>query len=151
MTNHDISCGQGTVTKPPSVNSTTATGKPSSASPFGIPVPRQDAEDILQETFVRAFKALPSFDLERGTGFAAWIGRIGLHQTLELLRKRKRERRDLIIPLSGWNIRPPCASLLLAGKSRRDRPNHGSFDGRLPGIVSDPKNDFRFTIQPLPR
>jgi len=70
---------------------------------------RQDAEDILQETFVRAFKALPSFDLERGTGFAAWIGRIGLHQTLELLRKRKRERRDLIIPLSGSNIDPPAS------------------------------------------
>lgn len=70
---------------------------------------RQDAEDILQETFVRAFKALPSFDLERGTSFAAWIGRIGLHQTLELLRKHKREKHELIVPLSGSDFDPPAS------------------------------------------
>ena len=69
---------------------------------FRYTVPGRHPEDILQETFVRAFKALPSFDLGRGTGFAAGIGRIGLHQTLD-----KRERRDLIIPLSGSNIDPP--------------------------------------------
>lgn len=47
------------------------------------------AEDAAQETFVRAYRALPSFDPAQP--FIAWIMRIARNHCLDLLRRRSRE------------------------------------------------------------
>lgn len=47
----------------------------------------QDAEDILQETFLKAMRALPSF--EGRSSLSTWIYRIATNEALMLLRKRK--------------------------------------------------------------
>ena len=47
----------------------------------------QDAEDILQETFLKAMRALPSF--EGRSNLSTWIYRIATNEALMLLRKRK--------------------------------------------------------------
>ena len=46
-----------------------------------------DAEDIVQETFLRAYRSLDSFD-ERAV-FTTWIYRIATNHALDLLRSRK--------------------------------------------------------------
>ena len=51
---------------------------------------RSDAEDIVQEAFVRAFRALPS--LREGRKFASWIYNITLKLCIDW--GRRRERRD---------------------------------------------------------
>lgn len=57
----------------------------------------QDTEDILQETFLSAYQHLNCF---RGTcKFSTWITRIGINQSLMLLRKRKVRREVLACPL----------------------------------------------------
>jgi RNA polymerase sigma-70 factor, ECF subfamily len=49
----------------------------------------QDAEDALQETFIKVFKYIAGF---RGnSSFSTWIYRIGMNEALMLLRKRKPE------------------------------------------------------------
>lgn len=54
---------------------------------FRIVRNRQDTEDLIQETFLSAYKHLNCF---RGTcKFGTWITRIGINQSLMLLRKRK--------------------------------------------------------------
>jgi len=49
----------------------------------------QDAEDVVQETFLRAYKQLKRF--ESRAGFSTWLHRIAANCSLDLLRKRKRQ------------------------------------------------------------
>lgn len=54
---------------------------------------RQDAEDVVQESFLRAFKQLGKFD-QRAT-FGTWLYRITANCSLDLVRARKR-RSELV-------------------------------------------------------
>jgi RNA polymerase sigma-70 factor (ECF subfamily) len=47
----------------------------------------QDAEDVLQETFIKAFHALPDF--EGRSNMTTWLYRIAVNEALMLIRKRK--------------------------------------------------------------
>jgi RNA polymerase sigma factor (sigma-70 family) len=47
----------------------------------------QDAEDVLQESFLKAFVHLPGF--EGRSSFSSWITRIAINSALMLLRKRR--------------------------------------------------------------
>jgi RNA polymerase sigma-70 factor (ECF subfamily) len=49
----------------------------------------QDAEDMVQETFLRAYKQLNRF--ESRAGFGTWLHRIAANCALDFLRKRKRQ------------------------------------------------------------
>lgn len=51
----------------------------------------QDAEDLTQETFVLAWKAIPRF---KGGNFRAWILRIASNACTDVLRSRKGRRVD---------------------------------------------------------
>lgn len=46
-----------------------------------------DAEDIMQEAFLKAFQLLPKVDLE--SGFGGWLKKIVVNKSLDYLRKRK--------------------------------------------------------------
>lgn len=48
---------------------------------------QHDTEEIVQETFLRAFKALPRFELR--ANFATWIYRIAVNRTLDFLSAKK--------------------------------------------------------------
>jgi RNA polymerase sigma-70 factor (ECF subfamily) len=54
----------------------------------------QDAEDILQDTFIRAFRALNRFGDSGNANFGAWIHKICLHRCIDYLRKGKRRQAD---------------------------------------------------------
>lgn len=47
----------------------------------------QDAEDAVQEAFLRAFKSLDRYD--RSASFRAWISRITMNHCLDVLRRRR--------------------------------------------------------------
>ena len=47
----------------------------------------QDAEDVLQETYIKAFRALPDF--EGRSSLTTWLYRIAVNEALMLVRKRK--------------------------------------------------------------
>jgi RNA polymerase sigma-70 factor (ECF subfamily) len=48
---------------------------------------QQDAEDVLQETFIKAFRSLAGFDGR--ASISTWLYRIATNEALMLLRKRK--------------------------------------------------------------
>jgi RNA polymerase sigma-70 factor (ECF subfamily) len=48
---------------------------------------REDAEDALQDAFLRAYLALPSF--EGRSRFSSWLTRIGINSALMILRRRR--------------------------------------------------------------
>lgn len=51
---------------------------------------RQDAEDILQETFVKAFARIRTFDFRISPSFASWLAAICVNTALDDLRRRGR-------------------------------------------------------------
>src|ERR1700756_3510149 len=55
----------------------------------------QDAEDVVQESFLRAYRQLGAFD-ERAS-FGTWLYRIACNCSLDLVRSRKR-RNELTAP-----------------------------------------------------
>lgn len=48
----------------------------------------QDAEDMTQETFIRAFQALPRFEIREGISFEAWLYRIAVNRCRSRMRRR---------------------------------------------------------------
>lgn len=48
------------------------------------------AEDVVQETFLRAYRALPRFDAK--SQFGTWLHRIAANTAIEILRKRQRQQ-----------------------------------------------------------
>lgn len=47
----------------------------------------QDAEDVLQDTYIKAYRALPEF--ERRSSITTWLYRIAANEALMVIRKRK--------------------------------------------------------------
>jgi len=64
-----------------------------------------DAEDLVQETWIRALGSLHSFRGE--SQFGTWLARIGINVTVEHLRKRSRVRLVALDEASGTSGRQP--------------------------------------------
>jgi len=67
---------------------------------------QQDAEDIMQETFIKAFKGIKKFDFNISTNFSAWVYQIGIHCSIDYLRKRKRRKADQTDSLTDFHREP---------------------------------------------
>lgn len=52
---------------------------------------QHDAEDIMQETFIKAFKNIKSFQFKNGSTFSSWLCRICINHSISFLRKQKRK------------------------------------------------------------
>jgi RNA polymerase sigma-70 factor (ECF subfamily) len=61
---------------------------------FRITGNEADAEDAVQETFLKAYSRLEQF--EPKAGFGAWIGRIAANTAIDLLRARRRRGRVMV-------------------------------------------------------
>lgn len=51
---------------------------------------KEDAEDILQDTFIKAYQALDKFHTADNTSFTSWLYRIGINSSIDLLRKKNK-------------------------------------------------------------
>lgn len=60
----------------------------------GIDGTATDAEDVLRETFVRAYESLPSYD--RRLRFADWLCRIAIHGALARLKRGTRQKSERV-------------------------------------------------------
>jgi RNA polymerase sigma-70 factor (ECF subfamily) len=72
----------------------------------------QDAEDMTQETFIRACRALPRFEIREGVSFEAWLYRIAVN----CCRSRMRRRWYQVLP---WP--DPAPRLIAEPKAQPDR------------------------------
>lgn len=55
----------------------------------------EDAEDILQETFIKAYHSLHKFNVQNDTNFSSWLYRIGINCSIDLLRRNKKKRETI--------------------------------------------------------
>ncbi len=54
---------------------------------FRVTGQREDAEDVVQDTFIRAFRQLSRFELR--SDFATWLYRIGFNCAIDVVRRRQ--------------------------------------------------------------
>ena len=66
----------------------------------------EDAEDILQETFIKAFKNIPSLRQVSKASFAQWLKQICVRTSLNHLRTMKRRKKDQTFSISQLVIEP---------------------------------------------
>jgi RNA polymerase sigma-70 factor (ECF subfamily) len=69
---------------------------------------QQDAEDVVQESFLRAYRQLGNFD-ERAS-FGTWIYRIAANCSLDTVRSRKR-RNDRMAPADDERMEDPMSQV----------------------------------------
>lgn len=62
----------------------------------------QDAEDVVQETFLRAYKQLKRY--EARSSFATWLFRIASNYSLDLIRSKKRHNDARDLPQPGEDL-----------------------------------------------
>lgn len=55
----------------------------------------EDAEDILQETFIKAYRSLHRFNIQDGMSFSPWLYRIGINCSIDYLRRNKRKKEKI--------------------------------------------------------
>jgi len=91
---------------------------------YHIVANRQDAEDAVQETFVKAFRAIGGFQGDSGIG--TWLCRILINVCYDLTRKRRREvdPEEAGIADRPAPIRQPALKVALETALRRIHPKH---------------------------
>jgi len=92
---------------------------------------REDAEEVAQDAFVRAYRALKSYPVERIRALAlkAWLYQI----TLNVARNRFRGKRRVFVPIEAWEARDDPSSRPDARlESNRRRAGLATLVGGLP-------------------
>jgi RNA polymerase sigma-70 factor, ECF subfamily len=73
---------------------------------FSIVRHQEDTEDILQETFLNAYKHLPTF--RETSKFSTWLTKIGINASLMLLRKQRNLSRNPANEFETLDLRDPA-------------------------------------------
>jgi len=81
-----------------------------------------DAEDIVQDSFLKAYRELGRF--ESRSSFSTWLHRITVNCSYDLLRKRPRQKAEPLEPLEGEAA--PVAALVADPIGRPDRLLYGA-------------------------
>ena len=94
----------------------------------------QDAEDVVQESFLRAYRQLGKFD-ERAT-FGTWLYRIAMNCSLDLVRSRKR-RSEQMAPAD-----PEMDDPVLSLPSHDPTPDRMAMSGEVRDRVAAAMNEL---------
>ena len=81
---------------------------------------RQEAEDVVQETFLKAHRSIHGFKGEASLG--TWLYRIAINVCRDVIRKRKPETEFTIV--HGKSTQSPALRVALESMIQRLSPNH---------------------------
>src|SRR5438132_8762093 len=97
----------------------------------------QDAEDVVQESLLRAYRQLGKFD-ERAS-FGTWLYRIAMNCSLDLVRSRKR-RSEQMAPAD-----PEMDDPILSLPSHDPTPDRTALSGEIRERVAEAMNELSAT------
>jgi RNA polymerase sigma-70 factor, ECF subfamily len=101
-----------------------------------------DADDLTQETFVKAYRALPQFDAR--SDFFTWLYRIAVNSALNFLSSAHRRRS---VPLEEDELIPQAVERLVAGRDDpRERAELRQLCGKVMEAMATLKPDLRITL-----
>jgi RNA polymerase sigma-70 factor, ECF subfamily len=96
----------------------------------------QDAEDVVQESMLRAYKQLSKFD-ERAS-FGTWLYRIAANCSLDLVRSRKRRTQNQVLAHEGdSDLENPVLSVPAPGPNPERMALSGEVRERLTAAMGD--------------
>ena len=101
---------------------------------------QQDAEDVVQESFLRAYRQLSKFD-ERAS-FGTWLYRIAANCSLDLVRSRK--RRSEHQPLNG-DLPAEAEDPVLSLPSTDPTPERAALSSEVRDRLAEAMNDLSAT------
>lgn len=96
-----------------------------------------EVEDLAQETFVRAIRALPSFDAGGAARLSTWLLTIATRLALDVCRKRARERR------SSFATEPPSLATLEAVATPEHELQRAELRGAIVAAIAELPADQR--------
>ncbi len=105
---------------------------------------REDAEDAMQEAFLKAFEHLQEF--QGNSRFYTWLVRIAVNQALMKLRKRRPNQVSLDEDIDTGEESIP-RDVEDWGPSPEDRYEQRELGGILEGVISELEPSFRIVFQ----
>lgn len=85
---------------------------------------RQDAEDLLQDIFIKAFLSINKYSPRPGAHFSSWLYRIGINISINFLKKKKRKH--------GFQAGPDPETLdIAAGNPHVSNPEHSALNKEI--------------------
>jgi RNA polymerase sigma-70 factor (ECF subfamily) len=104
----------------------------------------EDANDLVQETFIKAFRALRSF--KGDSSFYTWVYRIAVNKTLNFLKQRK-NRVQLSLNDLDFNVEnDPDLIALISDKTPRRSLGLAELQEKLNGAMQKLSEDHRTVV-----
>jgi RNA polymerase sigma-70 factor (ECF subfamily) len=103
---------------------------------------KQDAEDILQDTFIKAFNGLKKFQLKKHASFSSWLYRIGVSCSIDFLRYKKRMKKSI----SDWELMDRTSS---EGRDPEENASREDLKKKIERLVDDmpPRQKMAFVLK----
>ncbi|GAA1580977.1 ECF RNA polymerase sigma factor SigR [Leucobacter aridicollis] len=106
---------------------------------------QQDAQDLVQETFLKAFQAFASF--EQGTNLKAWLYRIMTNSYINTYRKKQRQPfLGAVEELEDWQLGGAESTTAMASQSAEAEAIDRTPDSVVTTALNDLAEDFRMAV-----
>ena len=104
-----------------------------------------DAEDLVQETFVKAFAAFHQF--EEGTNLKAWLYRILTNTYINIYRKKQREpQQTMTDEIDDWSLAKAMGHTSAGLRSAETEALDHLPDSAVKDALADLPEDFRIAV-----
>lgn len=105
----------------------------------------QDAQDLVQETYLKAYGAFASFTA--GTNLKAWLYRIMTNSYINTYRKRQREPYlGAVDDLEDWQLGGAESTTAMSSRSAEAEAIDRTPDSVVSGALNDLPEDFRLAV-----
>jgi RNA polymerase sigma-70 factor (ECF subfamily) len=104
----------------------------------------EDANDLAQETFIKAFQALKSF--KGGSSFYTWIYRIAVNKTINFLKQRKNRAQMSLDDLDFSTEHDPDLVALVSEKTPRREVNLAELQEELNAAMQKLSDPHRLVV-----
>jgi RNA polymerase sigma-70 factor (ECF subfamily) len=116
-------------------------GRPLFRLAFRMTGSESDAEDVVQETFLKAYRQLARFDGR--ASFGTWLHRIAANCALDIMRARRRRGEQVSEPRE-WvgEMRSPAEDPVLSAPSGEPAPDRLAMGGETRRRVAEAMNEL---------
>src|SRR6266849_2317855 len=104
----------------------------------------EDANDLAQETFIKAFRALKSF--KGGSSFYTWVYRIAVNKTINFLKQRKHKAQMSLDDLDFNAGHDPDLLALISDKTPRREVNLAELQEKLNAAMMKLSEPHRLAV-----
>lgn len=105
----------------------------------------QDAQDLVQETYLKAFSAFESF--QEGTNLKAWLYRIMTNSYINVYRKKQRQPYlGVVEDLEDWQLGGAESTTAMSSRSAEAEAIDRTPDSVVTRALNDLAEDFRMAV-----